>query len=144
MNAPFLPELHNSRRRALEVEFFTERYHRAFDEEAALLAALASLVGAAALATTLEKVCGLIASHEQLQEQRLFPSYARGASIEAGLFDAWMSDSASIAEATAALRNACCSSSSTRLCSRVIHFAFEIDRHLVDEVEVFSDWAGRA
>ena len=144
MNAPFLPELRHSRRRAIEVEFLTERYHRAFDEEAATLAALAALAGATELAAAVDKLRLLLERHERLQEQRLFPAYEHGASLDAALFEAWMSDCAAISDATAALRDVCRASSQTRLCARTLHFAFEVDSHLVDELEVFAEWAGRA
>jgi hypothetical protein len=142
MNAPFSMELpHDSRRRAIEVAFLTERYHRAFDDEASTLASLASLVGEVELAASVDELRRVLSLHEHLQEERVFPAYECGTAIDAGLCEACASDTTSIAEATNALRTACRAHPPSRLCARAMHFAAEIEQHLVDEGEVFGAWA---
>lgn len=131
------------RRRGLEVGYLAERYHRAFHEEAAHLAGLIALGSPSTCGAAFDALRSHLASHERLQEDRLFLAYESGAACEPALFAAWMKDTEALHRCSDAARRSCdVELTAPALCRRVAHFVSEIQAHLVGEVELLASWAG--
>jgi hypothetical protein len=132
-------------RRGRDVEFLSERYHRSFDEEAATIAALLAQSGDAEVSARFDALRGQLRRHEELQERHLFPAYQTFTTMSGATFAAWIDDSAALAAATRQLRDAAAASSlRPALRQRVAHFVSEVERHLVDEAELLTEWTAGA
>jgi hypothetical protein len=145
MNAPFLPAWSSppppSQR--IEVEYLSERYHRAFEEEAEALELLLSRHGDGRLASLFGSLQERLRAHERLQERRLFPAYQGGWAMDRALLEAWEEDTAALSAASAAVLECCDGERPCALAARVVHFVSEVERHLIAEIVMFSAWASR-
>jgi len=149
--------LNEFRSRGLETAFLVERYHRAFDEELALVRLLVERMCAAdklalplrTLRAVLESLEERLSAHEQIQETDLFLAYERSEPCSPALFDAWISDCSALFSSAEGVRGACerarpsvVSPSSLAAIGRVQHLVDEVEQHLVAEVKLFAPWAG--
>jgi hypothetical protein len=145
MNSP-LPVIHAqvnqaALRRAVEIEYLAERYHRAFEEEAATLSGLLARQADVRLNRAFEALRLTLRDHTALQEQRLFRSYETLEAVTPGMHQAWIADSEGLSASVSSFRAAALASAPGALRARVMHFAFEVERHLMDELEVLGRWA---
>jgi hypothetical protein len=149
--------LNEFRSRGLETAFLVERYHRAFDDELALVRLLVDrlcsadklALGPRALRAALDELDERLTAHEHVQEHDLFPAYERSDACAPALFDLWISDCSSLFAAAEAVRAACVrarvgqsAASCVAAIDRVQHLVDEIQEHLVAEVKLLAPWAG--
>lgn len=133
--------------RELETAFLTERYHRAFDDELAMVVRLTepALLASAANGRTTEvraSLAGLrhrLSFHSQLQEARLFPCYERAQPIPDDLMECWSEDAIGLFKAAEDLRNIATDLDGPMgFLRRLRHLIDEIEEHLAAEVRLFA------
>ncbi len=131
------------RSRGIEIEFLVERYHRAFEDEVAVLRLLLrarrdfeELADAVALLDErLQEHCGV-------QEAHLFPAFESGARCRPQQSEAWAVDALKLVSAVDAVNAACGDADDCPLVSRVAHLAAEVQEHIAAEAKVLAPWPG--
>jgi len=134
--------------RAAETQFLVERYHRAFEEEAAYLRGLVKVwmarevrsLEARSIEMALETMCAALTEHVSLQESVIFPVFERMGTCSEPLSERGTADCAALFGAIEGLRDICAvdpgeppCSTDARLRVRLLHLANEIQQHLSDE-----------
>lgn len=133
--------------RELETAFLTERYHRAFDDELAMVVRLTepAMLTSAAYRRTAEvraALAGLrdrLSFHSLLQEARLFPCYERAEPMPSDLMECWTDDSIGLFKAAEEVRNLTTDlDGPLGFLRRLRHLIDEIEDHLAAEVRLFA------
>jgi iron-sulfur cluster repair protein YtfE (RIC family) len=123
--------------------FFVERYHRAFDEEAAVLAPLLTRFASRLarqspneLLTGFARVVSALAQHCSVQEAVVYPTIDANEQCTPGEWSMLRADMAALRDLVEEVRadlEPLCASTGAPLLHRLRHFYEEIARHLDDE-----------
>ncbi len=129
------------RRRDVDTDFLTERYHRAFDDELRVVRDRLQSGPIRGLRRSLDRLGERLFAHNLLQEMRLFPSFDAGSPCPATLRQAHAEDARKLFAAVEEVRAACRDvDGDLPIMRRLGHLLDEIQEHLAVEASLFGRW----
>ncbi|MBI1948995.1 MAG: hemerythrin domain-containing protein [Deltaproteobacteria bacterium] len=133
------------RTRGLETHFIVEHYHRAFDDEVALLGELIrkNWTGFRDVSSALAAFDVQLRAHHLLQEFRIFPAFENGRRAAPEQFEAWAADALRLFSALDALRAAIgLIDQRSPIARRLMRLMNEVQDHIVVEAKMLAPWTG--